>query len=53
MQQGRVVFRQMEGRRLDIGAPAGYLEALLRYAADDPELKAVLQRLWPQLSGAQ
>ncbi len=51
MQQQRVVFRQMEGRRLDIGAPAGYLEALLRYAADDPELNAVMQRVWPQLSG--
>lgn len=53
MQQQRVVFRQMQGRRLDIGAPAGYLEALLRYAADDPELSAVMQRVWGQLADAQ
>lgn len=45
MQEGKVVYRQMLGERLDIGAPAGYFEALLRYAAQDPELRGVLQRV--------
>ena len=49
MEQKKVVFHPMQGRRLDIGAPAGYLEALLRYAADSPELKSVLDRVYPQL----
>lgn len=37
---GRVVIRRMEGRRLDIGAPAGYLQSILEYAAADPALAA-------------
>jgi len=49
MEQGRVVFRQMEGQRLDIGAPEGYLEAVLRYAAGVPELKAVIDRVYREL----
>ena len=38
--QGRVVIQRMIGRRLDIGAPAGYLRSILEYAARDPELAA-------------
>lgn len=49
MEQGRVVFRQMEGLRLDIGAPEGYLEAVLRYAAGIPELKSVIDRVYREL----
>ena len=40
--QGRVVIQRMIGRRLDIGAPAGYLRSILEYAARDPELAAEL-----------
>ena len=49
MEQGRVVYRQMEGLRLDIGAPEGYLEAVLRYAAGIPELKSVIDRVYREL----
>ena len=38
----RVVVHRMQGRRLDIGAPSGYLEAILSAAADDPELRQVV-----------
>jgi UTP--glucose-1-phosphate uridylyltransferase len=38
MDAGRVVYHTIEGERLDTGAPAGYLRALLRYASTDPEL---------------
>ena len=46
MEQGKVVHRRMEGTRYDIGAPEGYLEALLRYAAGIPELRAVIDRVY-------
>jgi UTP--glucose-1-phosphate uridylyltransferase len=42
--RGRVVLRRVEGERLDTGEPAGYLEAIIRYARDVPELSAVLDR---------
>lgn len=45
MEQGKVVHRRIEGERYDIGAPEGYLEALLRYAAEIPELRAVIDRV--------
>ena len=41
--QGRVVIQRMGGRRLDIGAPAGYLRSILEYAARDPELAAEIE----------
>jgi UTP--glucose-1-phosphate uridylyltransferase len=41
--QGRVVIQRMIGRRLDIGAPAGYLRSILEYAARDPELAAEIE----------
>jgi len=41
---GRVAFRRIEGERLDTGEPTGYLEAILRNAAADPALRAVLER---------
>ena len=43
--KGRVVFRRVEGERLDIGEPAGYLEAIIRYAESVPELKRELVRI--------
>jgi UTP--glucose-1-phosphate uridylyltransferase len=43
--KGRVVFRRVEGDRLDTGEPAGYLEAIIRYARSVPELKRELERI--------
>jgi UTP--glucose-1-phosphate uridylyltransferase len=43
--KGRVVFRRVQGERLDTGEPAGYLEAIIRYARSVPELNAVLDRI--------
>ena len=40
---GRVVIQRMIGRRLDIGAPAGYLRSILEYASRDPELAAEIE----------
>lgn len=45
--RGRVVFRRVQGERLDTGEPAGYLEAIIRYARTVPELNSVLDRLLP------
>jgi UTP--glucose-1-phosphate uridylyltransferase len=46
--RGRVVFRRLEGERLDTGEPGGYLEAILRYAETRsdlaPQLDAALAR---------
>jgi UTP--glucose-1-phosphate uridylyltransferase len=42
MQANRVVYRRTEGLRLDTGAPAGYLRAILTYAAGRPDLAEVL-----------
>jgi len=49
MERGQVVYHPLQGERLDIGAPEGYFEAILRYAAGDPELRAVLDRVYPKL----
>jgi UTP--glucose-1-phosphate uridylyltransferase len=43
--RGRVVFRRVEGERLDTGEPAGYLEAIVRYADTVPELARALDRI--------
>jgi UTP--glucose-1-phosphate uridylyltransferase len=43
--RGRVVFHRVQGERLDTGEPAGYLEAIIRYARGVPELSAVIDRL--------
>jgi len=42
--RGRVVFRRIEGERFDTGDPAGYLEAIIRYARGVPELARVLEK---------
>jgi len=44
MDQGGVICHRMTGRRLDVGVPAGYLEAILHYASEDEELREVLKR---------
>ena len=43
MAEGKVVYKETEGERLDTGARAGYLRAVLKYAKQDPELAAVLK----------
>jgi UTP--glucose-1-phosphate uridylyltransferase len=43
MAEGKVVYKETEGERLDTGAPEGYLRAILRYAAEQPELAKVLK----------
>jgi UTP-glucose-1-phosphate uridylyltransferase len=44
MQSGKVVFCPTEGERLDTGDPAGYLDAVLRYADTQSELRSVIDR---------
>ncbi len=43
--RNRVVFRRVEGQRLDTGEPGGYLEAIIRYARGVPELARELERI--------
>jgi len=43
MDKGKVVYRQAEGLRLDTGAPEGYLEAIIAYAASDPKYRDLLK----------
>jgi len=45
--KGRVVYHRVRGERLDTGEPAGYLEAIIRYARTVPELNAALERALP------
>jgi UTP--glucose-1-phosphate uridylyltransferase len=40
--RGRVVYRRVEGERLDTGEPEGYIEAIIRYADTVPELRRAL-----------
>lgn len=51
MDAGRVVYKPIEGERLDTGEPAGYLQAILRYAARTPELKALILEEAARLKG--
>lgn len=43
MKQGKVVYRAIEGDRLDTGSPEGYLEAIIHYAASRKEYRKVLE----------
>jgi UTP--glucose-1-phosphate uridylyltransferase len=47
--RNRVVFRRVEGQRLDTGEPGGYLEAIIRYARSVPELSRELDRILADL----
>jgi UTP--glucose-1-phosphate uridylyltransferase len=47
-QKGRVVYRRVEGERLDTGEPGGYLEAIIRYAQSVPDLARELERILPK-----
>jgi len=43
MTMGKVTYCRTRGERLDTGTPAGYLRAILRYAARDGRYASVLQ----------
>ncbi len=49
MDRRRVVQHTIQGERLDTGSPAGYLRAILRYAAGRPDLAHVLREELEQL----
>lgn len=49
MDQGRVVYRLCKGERLDTGTPAGYLRAIVRYAATMPEYREILKEVTKDL----
>ncbi len=44
MERGKVARCAIEGTRLDTGDPAGYLEAILRYADSNASLRPVIDR---------
>jgi len=56
MKAGKVVYKRMEGERLDTGNIPGFLQATLKYALQFPELREVIQRevagLFPQGPGS-
>ena len=43
MDAGKVVYKPIEGERLDTGEPSGFLRAVIRYSWGLPELKQVLE----------
>lgn len=45
MDRGRVVYKRMEGERLDIGTPEGYLRAIIRYASAIPEYRRIIAEI--------
>ena len=38
IEEGKVVFKRITGRRFDLGEPEGYLRAIMQSARDDPDL---------------
>ncbi|HEY9053861.1 MAG TPA: UTP--glucose-1-phosphate uridylyltransferase [Rectinemataceae bacterium] len=44
IEEGKVAYRRVVGTRLDTGDPAGYLEAVLRNASNDPALRPTLEK---------
>jgi UTP--glucose-1-phosphate uridylyltransferase len=42
--EGRVVYTQVEGLRLDTGEPAGYIDAIIRYAESVPAFRPALDK---------
>lgn len=51
MESRKVVHKQVEGERLDIGTPDGYLTAIIRFAAQNPEYREILKRELRLLDG--
>ncbi len=50
MDAGQVIYHPIKGERLDTGAPAGYLKAVLKYASRFPELAAEIKAAAAELS---
>lgn len=44
MKAGKVVYKRMEGERLDTGNISGFLQATLKYAKTFPELRAIIKQ---------
>jgi UTP--glucose-1-phosphate uridylyltransferase len=44
MKAGKVVYKRMEGERLDTGNVAGFLQATLKYAKEFPELREIIKQ---------
>lgn len=44
MKAGKVVYKRMEGERLDTGNVSGFLQATLKYAMQFPELREVIKQ---------
>ncbi len=42
--EGKVVYKRVDGDRLDTGEPGGYLEAIIKYARKIPEFKEIIER---------
>ncbi len=42
--EGRVVYKRVDGQRLDTGEPGGYLEAIIKYARKIPEFREIIER---------
>lgn len=43
MKAGKVVYKRMEGERLDTGNVSGFLQATLKYAKQFPELRQIIK----------
>ncbi len=43
MDRNKVVYKALEGERLDTGTPEGFLRAIIKYSLTKPELAAVLK----------
>jgi UTP--glucose-1-phosphate uridylyltransferase len=41
--RGRLVYKRVEGKRLDTGEPEGFFRSLLEYACTRPELSAIFE----------
>jgi UTP--glucose-1-phosphate uridylyltransferase len=48
-----VVFKRIEGERLDTGEPEGFFRSLLIYAQRRPELKEVFDRFLRERLGGR
>ncbi|MEW5816505.1 MAG: sugar phosphate nucleotidyltransferase [Spirochaetota bacterium] len=51
MLRNKVVYKRMEGERIDTGSPVGYFKAILRYAETIPEFAQVLKEYKGQVDG--
>ena len=50
--QGRLFALKLDGSRLDTGEPAGYLEAICRYALHRPDMEAFAKKLFAELASS-